>query len=297
MLYLVYIIILLIFALIYGRNISFSMKKIIKIIIISLFTIFSFYYTDKVIEFSKRQDPIMEKIKSFDKDISPVNAILSEKTMLVGQSGTKVDVNNSYEQMKKINDYNEKLLEFTSIKPSITMKDNLDKLIIGTNTKDKKISIVFNLEILNNLKEIVDIIKSQNVEVTLFLDGKLIEGNNLKSIISDNIRLGLYGYNNKYNEMSIRYMQNIIKTNYSYSNYCLYKNESFLRSCINQKINTVKPIEINNNLFTNLTKNKENGLIYLIKPTDNNIKELNSTLIYLKQKGYDILSLDDLLSE
>ena len=41
------------------------MKRVIKIIVISLFTCFSFYYTDKVIEFSKERDPIMMP-KCFD---------------------------------------------------------------------------------------------------------------------------------------------------------------------------------------------------------------------------------------
>lgn len=81
-----------------------------QIVIISLFTCFSFYYTEKVVEFSKNQDPIMEKIKSLDRDISPVNGILSSDTMLVGKSGISVDVDNSYEQMKRVNEYNENLL-------------------------------------------------------------------------------------------------------------------------------------------------------------------------------------------
>ena len=90
------------------------MKKVIQMIIISLFTIFSFYYTDKIIEFSKKQDPIMTKIinSKETKEIEPVNAVISENTILVGESGLKIDINNSYEQMKKINEFNENLLEY-----------------------------------------------------------------------------------------------------------------------------------------------------------------------------------------
>ena len=120
------------------------MKRVIKIIVISLFTCFSFYYTDKVIEFSKERDPIMIKLRSINKNkVSYVNGVLSSDTMLVGESGYEVDIEKSYEQMKKIDEYNDNLLSYIDVKPSILKKDNLDKFIIGSNTNDKKISFVF----------------------------------------------------------------------------------------------------------------------------------------------------------
>ena len=120
------------------------MKRVIKIIVISLFTCFSFYYTNKVIEFSKERDPIMIKLRSINKNkVSYVNGVLSSDTMLVGESGYEVDIEKSYEQMKKIDEYNDNLLYYIDVKPSILKKDNLDKFIIGSNTNDKKISFVF----------------------------------------------------------------------------------------------------------------------------------------------------------
>ena len=79
------------------------MKRVIKIIVISLFTCFSFYYTDKVIEFSKERDPIMIKLRSINKNkVSYVNGVLSSDTMLVGESGYEVDIEKSYEQMQNL---------------------------------------------------------------------------------------------------------------------------------------------------------------------------------------------------
>ena len=46
-----------------------------------------------------------------------------------------------------------------------------------------------------------------------------------------------------------------------------------------------------------LKESNKDGLIYQIDLTSSNIKELNSAIIYLKQKGYEIISLDDLLKE
>jgi hypothetical protein len=105
------------------------MKRIFKIVLISLFSLFSFYYTDKIIDFSKKSDPLMIKIEKAKSvyETSPVNGIVTSNTMMVGVSGKKIDIDKSYEKMKKINQYNEELLEYINIKPSITMKYNNDK--------------------------------------------------------------------------------------------------------------------------------------------------------------------------
>ena len=222
-----------------------------QIVIISLFTCFSFYYTEKVVEFSKSRDPIMEKIKSLDRDISPVNGILSSDTMLVGKSGISVDVDNSYEQMKRVNEYNENLLEFISIKPSILKSNNLDKFIVGTNTDDKKLSLVFSFDDLDFLEEVVYVLDINDVSSTFFIDGKFFESNYLKikNLVNDKISFGLYGYDKKYNGSSIRYVKNLISNGFSYSDYCLYVNDEFFKAFIGSRINTIKPYVIKNNVF------------------------------------------------
>ena len=78
------------------------MKRIIKVIVISLFTVFSFYYTNRVIDLSKDEDPIMQEIKNQRNlnEIEPVNGIIEQNTITVGKSGKIVDVETSYEKMK-----------------------------------------------------------------------------------------------------------------------------------------------------------------------------------------------------
>ena len=77
------------------------MRKIIKYILICLLTCFSFYYTDKIVEFTKQKDPIMIEINKIKEtiEIKPVNAVITKDTMLVGESGTKIDTDLSYEKM------------------------------------------------------------------------------------------------------------------------------------------------------------------------------------------------------
>ena len=273
------------------------MKKIFKIIIIILFTAFSFYYTDKIIDLSKSKDPIMNEIKNAKKtnETNPVNGIISKNTILIGVSGKQIDIDSSYEKMKKINKYNENLLEYISIKPSISKEKNYDKLITGVNTNNKELGIVFTTDNINYIYQINYILGS--TKATFFIDGKVIESNlnDLKKHFKNNITIGLYSYNNIFDNTGINYIKNIFDINYS--NYCLYKNEYFLNVCKHLKVNTIKPTIIERDLYHYIKNSNKNGFIYEIKVTKENIKELNSSLIYLKQKGYKIKSLDDLLKE
>ncbi len=67
--------------------------------------------------------------------------------------------------------------------------------------------------------------------------------------------------------------------------------------CKHLKINTIKPTIIERDLYNYIKNSNKKGFIYEIKVTKENIKELNSSLIYLKQKGYKIIGLEELLKE
>lgn len=276
------------------------MKRVFSFLLICVLTCFSFYYTDKIISLSKSKDPLMEEINAYKEKnvISPVNGVLSANTMLVGEGGKVVDSNASYEKMKKLNYFNSSLLEYVDIVPDIRKKNHLYKLLEGKNTTSKEISFVFVVEDMSYLKQILYILKNNDVSATFFVDGALVEDNIY--FFKDNLgksSIGYYGYNNKYNEVSMTYTKGLYKDNINTSNYCLYINSSFLSSCVNYKISTIRPILIENNLYSYIKLEKKNGFIYQIEVNSFNIKELNSTIIYLKQKGYDILNINELLRE
>lgn len=276
------------------------MKRIFKIIVIILISVFSFYYTEKIIDLSKRNDPIMKKIinNSSSKEIEPVNGIIEDSSLIVGSSGKKVDRETSYEKMKKVKQYNESLFEYINIKPNISKKDNLDKVIIGVNSNSKKLAFVFKTDDYSLIKQIVYILDQNDVKATFFIDGKVIEDNllDVKKALEKNT-IGIYSYNNIFNNISTKYMKNILSKSFNYSNYCLYKNDKFLNACKYYKINTIKPETIQKSPYNYLKNNKKNGLIYEIKVNPNNIKQLNSSLLYLKEKGYSIVTIDELLKE
>lgn len=278
------------------------MKKLIKVILVSIFTCFSFYYTDRVVEFFKMRDPLMKKINEVkeQEEVLFVNGTLTSQTMLVGSSGFIVDVNTSYEKMKRLDEFNKDLLEYISVKPTITKKDNLDKLIVGKNTSLKEISLVFVIDDFNLFEQVAYILKEREVSSTFFIDGFILKNNFtlIKSLLNEsNSTIGFYGYNGKYDDVSMRYVKGFFKDNISYSNYCLYTNNNFLETCSRYKINTIRPIILSSNIYSFMKNNKKNGYIYQIDVNKVNIKELNTMIIYLKQKGYSIININELLKE
>ena len=64
--------------------------------------LFSFFYTDRVMNFINKKDPLMNKIDLLkDKyEILPVNAVLDSNTIIPGVKGKSVDLDKSYENMK-----------------------------------------------------------------------------------------------------------------------------------------------------------------------------------------------------
>lgn len=268
---------------------------------ISLLTLFSFYYADRIIDLSKREDPIMEKIISRQEEnsIGPVNSIIEGGFITVGISGREVDIEKSYEKMKKLKKYSDNLLEYINVKPSISIEGNLDKRIKGSVRDDRVLAIVFKTNDIDMLKQIDYILDKNEMDATIFMNAKVIEDNLvlIKNSISNHIYFGVYDYNNTFNNISTKYVKKLLFSNLNYSNYCLYKDELFIKSCKYYKISTIDPVFIRSNVYNYFKTNKENGLIYEIGVTKNNIKELNSTLLYLNQKGYSVTNLDMLLKQ
>lgn len=59
--------------------------------------LFSFFYTDRVMNFINKKDPLMNKIDLLkDKyEILPVNAVLDSNTIIPGVKGKSVDLDKS----------------------------------------------------------------------------------------------------------------------------------------------------------------------------------------------------------
>lgn len=272
-----------------------NMKKLLIIILL----LFSFFYTNKSISIIRNQDPLMKEIiKNKNKfEIKSVNAIVKENTIIPGKQGKEVDLEKTYTKMKQYGTYNEALTVLKETKPTISIEDNYDKLITSGNKENKNISLIFKVEKDTNINKLLSILNYHNIQVTFFIDGLYIENNNINNL--SNHQIELLSYNNAIDEITFTSALSYLsyKTNKS-PKYCLEENNNIINLCKELKLHTISPtIIIKKDPYKELKNNLSNSSIILV-PINNHIYEsLSTSILYIKSKGYNFLTLSDLLSE
>ena len=272
-----------------------NMKKLLIIILL----LFSFFYTNKSISIIRNQDPLMKEIiKNKNKfEIKSVNAIVKENTIIPGKQGKEVDLEKTYTKMKQYGTYNEALTVLKETKPTISIDDNYDKLITSGNKENKNISLIFKVEKDTNINKLLSILNYHNIQVTFFIDGLYIENNNINNL--SNHQIELLSYNNTIDEITFPSALSYLsyKTNKS-PKYCLEENNNIINLCKKLKLHTISPtIKIKKDPYKELKNNLSNSTIILV-PINNQIYEsLSTSILYIKSKGYNFLTLSDLLSE
>ena len=261
------------------------MKKVIKINILLLVTIFSFIYTDKVINYLNKKNPLMIKIEDIKDNYKTkvVNSYIEDDTIIPGIIGKEVEVDKSYNNMKEGKIFREENLIFKDIYPSELLKDNKDKYIIKGN-KDNKVSIIYIIS-----KDNIDI---PNNSITLFINHNYLTINNVTRYKDNEIYS--YGNNGIYTKDILLNDNTLInRLSNNSSNYCLTKNKNnkVLEVCQSMNMNTIIPNIIGN--YLDIKNNLSSGSIILI----DNIDNLDIIIKYIESKGYSIVPLSTLLKE
>ena len=270
--------------------------KIIKFIGLLCLICFTFIYTEKIIDVSINQDEIMIKLKdiAIDYKIEPINAKIQNDTIIPGQIGKSIDIENSYKSMKKIGYFEESLIIYENVYPKTSIYNNYNKYIISGNKKNKQVSLIYILNNSNTINDILNIIKNKQVPISFFIDTSYLN-NNIEIIYNlNNYEIYNYGNNGAYTKDNIIITNNIInnKSNNN-STYCLFlkKNIDSLNTCANHKMLSIIPSITGN--YNNIKNNLENGSIIHIT----NTKELTNIIDYIKNKGYNIVSLSNIIKE
>ena len=262
--------------------IYFNMKEYFKYLIIIIFTIFSFYYADKVIELSEINNTILVSIDNYASlnDSKCIEGEINNDCIILGLSGIVVDKNKSYSNMKGIG-FREELVEYKKNKCILNKEDNLDKYILRGNRYDNKVSLVIDVDTLMYYDKIKDIFINENVVMNT-----LTNLYNLDKVDNDNV---LY----KDNGNNIKSFKKIV-SNF----YCVKTNDyEIINDCKKEKISSIRIVNyINDSLLLNTKKILDNGVIIFIKENNTNTNELMSTIKYIKSRGYSIVSIDELLS-
>ena len=122
--------------------------KYIKIGIMFIFILITFYFSDKLLLYVENLSPLMKSVKEHaSDDLLPVNAIIDGNTIIPGKKGKSVNIRESYLKMNEFRVFNETFYVYDYIKPDISLDDNLDKVIIK-GSKDNLISIIVDNKLL-----------------------------------------------------------------------------------------------------------------------------------------------------
>ena len=272
------------------------MNKLFKSIGLFGLIIFSFFYTNKTVSVLKEQDEIMIKIKeNIDKyNIDVIEAKIDNDTIIPGINGKKVNINKSYEKMKKIGIYNSNYLVYDIIYPKNRLKNNRNKYIIGGNNKKNDISLIFIVNDVNNIEKVVKILNNYSIKSDIFITNDFIINNKyLFNYLKENkFNLNYYG---DYSSSEFITNNTIIKSNYKTNNFCYLenKNKEYLNICnLNKNYTIIPNLIIKNNMLSNIKKNIRKG--YIISIYTNDISELELSIKYIISKGYNIVTLNEI---
>lgn len=277
------------------------MKNIIQVLGIVLLFLMSIFYTEEAVVVVRQLDDMMIEINKIkDKyKIEPIDAIITNDSIIPGLEGREVDENKSYLNMKRIGEFNENLLEYKIIKPKISLQNNFQKYIISGNLKKNTVSFLFIVDLEDDVYSIEEILKEKNIKASFFVNEDWIDKNNvaLNKLSNEHI----LGVNVKNKEKNFTWINTVIKelTNQK-NNYCYLeeKNKDSLNLCSKYKNYTIIPnIVVKNNPLKEVKENLVNGAIISFKINDVLIDELSTIINYISAKGYNIVSLEEHLNE
>lgn len=267
-------------------------KKSLQVLAILLFAAFSFFYTDKASQIIRNNDPIMVKIKEQKDniDVSYIDPIIYNDEYVFGSNGCEIDEKKSYEKMKAYGEYNENLLVMKSIDFSSLQKN---KYIISGNKIDKNVSIAFIIDDDININ-LLGYLNSKKIISNFFVTGNYLD-NNIDELRNISKSHSVYYYD-EYTDKKIKYYSNLINSELNNkSKYCLLneRNDDILQLCQKNNLLTIKSEFLEKNMFNKIQKKLSNGSIIIIKSDD--LNEIKLSINYIKSKGYNFVSLDELL--
>ena len=173
------------------------------IMVISAKSIYSEYLTqlsDHSVETSKQEDELMLIIKSAAEkyEIKPQDARIDSIWKAVpGYNGLEVDVNASYQAMKKIGKFDEKQLVFTSSVSKKHLTDLDPAPIYRAHPEKPVVSLLINVAWGNEyLQDMLAVLKKQHVKATFFLEGRWTKNNPelAKMIAEEGHEIGNHSY-------------------------------------------------------------------------------------------------------
>ena len=272
------------------------MQKYFEYIGIISLICFSLFITERTTMIAKDMDNIMIQIKNNYKNYELISkdATIDNDTIKTGICSKKVNINKSYNEMKKVGLYDEYLYQYEYKLPKVNISNNYDKYVIGGNEFKNYVYLFINLNnrnknLLNNYLFInYNFIVTEYFYINNYdLIKQLISNGNSILIMSSSFE--------KYKEVSKHYYEKYNKKIFCFS---FNKNKKILDMCSGNNSNTIL---IDSNIYLyNLLDIKpliSRGNFINISLNDNLINNIELLEKYISQKGISKGNVDDNLRE
>lgn len=255
------------------------MKKI-QILSISIITLFSFFYTEKISNLTLQKNEIYQVITKHSSEYEEkyVNAIINNDEITPGLNGRIVNVKNSFYNMIDLNTFNSYYLLYDVTYPEVSLEKNKDKIVSQGNPLKNAVSFV--VESNNN---VIEYFKNNNLTISILTNlDTFNKSSNFEQINNETTNF------NKLESLINKYSKN--------TNIC-YVNNTNKEICKDHKKYLVRTNKVlNNQTFLEIKNNIASGDIYYIDSTidTKNIRILINSILY---KDLDIISLSNMISE
>lgn len=277
-------------------------RKVFRVVFSLILLCFSFYYTKLAVDIVKSNNPIMKMIKKEKSkyEVSSVDALIEDDMITPGVVGLEVNVLKSFNKMFNYGKYNDSLYTFNEAKPAVSIDDYYDKYISNGRSDVMNVGLVFVVNRDEDIMDLLTVLSDNNVEATFFLDGLFIENNRsfVLNMLEEGYEVEVLSYNGNYQETYFRNAVTILdelrggKGSFCYSDYKKYK---VLNLCKKLELHTVIPsINAKSSPYKVIKTSLSGGSIIRMS---NKIDELEMSINYIRQRGYNLVRLDKLLSE
>ncbi|WP_044894051.1 polysaccharide deacetylase family protein [Bacillus alveayuensis] len=238
-----------------------------------------------------------------------------------GYNGLKVDVDASYKNMKKLGTFNEQMLVYKQIPPKVHLADLPPEAIYRGHPEKPMVAFLINVAWGNEyIPNMLETLKKHDVKATFFLEGRWVKNNPdmAKMIVDAGHEVG----NHSYSHPDLKVMSNqaiyeqLIKTNEvieattgvkckwfappggSYRDDVVKIAHKLQMGTIMWSVDTIdwqKPSP--SVIVERVMSNVHPGAMVLMHPTASTAQALDSLIVAIKKKEYEISNVSTLLDE
>lgn len=238
-----------------------------------------------------------------------------------GRNGLEVDIEKSYEKMKKDNVFNDRLLVYKEIPPAVSLEDLPPAPIYRGHPEKEMVAFLINVSWgTEYVPDILNILRQHKVKATFFIEGKWAKENAdlVKMIAEQGHVIGNHAYNhpdmariskeeiNRQIEQTNTIIEAIInKTpkwfappSGSFTDEVVKSAHQFNMETILWTVDTIDWKNPSVSVMMNrIMNNIHPGATILMHPTASVVQGLNLMINEIKQRGYKIDTIEALLSE